>query len=264
MKKIISKQNETIKRIKSLEKKKYREKYSEILLEGYRLIEDAADSVLIIKTVLYVESVDKKKAILVERLSESGTEAIEADEEVFEYISDTVNSQGILAIAKMPSNEFEDIPQKPQGFMIYLDCMQDPGNLGTVIRTADAAGAECVAISSGSVDAYNAKVLRSAMGSVFHLPVIQKVPGKQFIEDLKRGGYRIIAADLKGAREYREMDYGEKVCLVIGNEGSGIRDEILDICDESVKIPIIGRAESLNASVAAGILLYDIAMKRNC
>jgi TrmH family RNA methyltransferase len=264
MKKIISKQNETIKRIKSLEKRKYREKYSEILLEGYRLIEDAFDSGLIIKTVLYIESIDKKKILLVERLSTSGAEVIEADEEVFEYISDTVNSQGLLAVAEMPSNEIEDIRGKSQGFMIYLDCMQDPGNLGTVIRTADAAGAECVAISSGSVDAYNAKVLRSAMGSIFHLPVMQKVPGKQFIEDLKRGGYTVIAADLNGAKPYREMDYGEKTCLVIGNEGSGIRDEILDICDESVKIPIIGRAESLNAAVAAGILLYDIAMKRNC
>ena len=263
MKKIISKQNETIKRIKSLEKKKYREKYSEILLEGYRLIEEAFDSGLIIKTVLYIESIDKKKAILVDRLSTSGAEVIEADEEVFEYISDTVNSQGLLAIAKMPSNEFEDIPGKPQGFMIYLDCMQDPGNLGTVIRTADAAGADCVAISSGSVDAYNAKVLRSAMGSVFHLPVIQKINGEKFIKDLKCSGYRVIAADLNGAKPYIKMEYGDKTCLVIGNEGSGIRDEILDICDESVKIPIIGCAESLNAAVAAGILLYDIAMKMN-
>lgn len=264
MKKIISKQNETIKRIKSLEKKKYREKYSEILLEGYRLIEDALESNLIIKTVLYTESIDRKKAILVEKLFEAGAEVIEADEEVFGYISDTVNSQGLLAIAEMPSSELKDIPVKPQGFIIYLDRMQDPGNLGTVIRTADAAGAECVAISAGSVDAYNTKVLRSAMGSVFHLPVMQNVSGKQFIGDLKRGGYRVIAADLKGAKLLGEIDYGKKACLVIGNEGAGIRDEILDICDESVKIPIIGHAESLNAAVAAGILLYDIAMKRNC
>jgi len=264
MKKIISKQNQTIKKIKSLEKKKFREKYSEILLEGYRLIKDASDSGLDIKTVLYIKSDDVKKIDLIKEFVLSGVEVIETDREVFGYISDTVNSQGILAVAKMPSSGIEDILQNPSGFMIYLDCLQDPGNLGTVIRTADAAGAGCVAISCGSVDAYNAKVLRSAMGSIFHLPVIQKVEGKNFIEALKTRGFRVIAADLKGASSFREMDYGERVCIIIGNEGAGIRTEVLDICDESVKIPIIGRAESLNAAVAAGILLYDIAMKRNC
>ena len=264
MKKIISRQNETIKRIKSLEKRKYREKHSEIILEGYRLIKDAVESGLNVKTVLFVDSIDEKKISLVETLSASGAEAIETDLAVFGHVCETVASQGLLAVAQMPSNSLKEIIGDLPDLVIFLDCLQDPGNLGTIIRTADAAGAGLVALSSGSVDAYNAKVLRSAMGSIFHMPVIQKIPGKQFLEELKDHGYKTIAADINGAKPYGEMKYGEKTCLVIGNEGSGIRNEILDICHESVKIPIIGRAESLNAAVAAGILMYDIALKKNC
>ncbi|HKL09801.1 MAG TPA: RNA methyltransferase [Clostridia bacterium] len=264
MKKIISRQNETIKRIKSLEKRKYREKNAEIILEGYRLIKDAVESGLKFKTVLFVDSIDETKISLVGTLSASGAEAIETDFPVFEHISETIGSQGLLAVAEMPSTKLKEIMEDLPELIIFLDCLQDPGNLGTIIRTADAAGAGLVALSSGSVDAYNAKVLRSAMGSIFHIPVIQKVHGIQFLEELKNHGYNIIAADINGAKPYGEMSYGKKNCLVIGNEGSGIRNEILDICDQSVKIPIIGRAESLNAAVAAGILMYDMALRKNC
>ena len=264
MKKINSIQNETIKRIKSLQKRKFREKHAEIILEGYRLIKDAWENGLKIKKVLFLSSIDGNKNSLVEILLESGTEAIETDLAVFDHISETVASQGLLAVAEMPSKETDEIMDGLPEFIIFLDCLQDPGNLGTIIRTADAAGAGLVALSSGSVDAYNGKVIRSAAGSIFHMPVIQKVTGKKFIEDLKSRGYRTLAADINGAKPFGEMSYGKKICLVIGNEGSGIRSEILDICHESVKIPIIGRAESLNAGVAAGILMYDIALRKNC
>lgn len=262
MKTIASRQNDFIKHVKALEIRKYREKFGEAVLEGGRIVQDAMENDLSIRAVLVDEDSDEKIFDLAERLEGKGIETLKVDHGVFGHLSDTVHSQGILAVVQKPVHTVESVMDGTPGFIVMLDRMQDPGNLGTVIRTADGAGAKCVALTTGSVDAFNPKTLRAAMGSVFHLPILQNLSGAAFLAALKEEGYRIIAADLKKAAPFNKMRYPEKTCLVIGNEGSGIGREILDICDESVKIPIIGRAESLNAAVAAGILLYDIAMKR--
>ena len=146
---------------------------------------------------------------------------------------------------------------KNSSLLLGLDNIRDPGNLGTMIRTADAAGADGVLLSNGCVELFNLKVIRSTMGSVFHLPVIENLDFSEVIPDLKEDGFKIIVSEVHEGKDYTEVDYPEKTCIVIGNEASGISKEILNLADERIKIPIFGKAESLNASVAAGILLYE-------
>lgn len=262
MKRIASRQNPVIKHVKALERKKYRRHHREAVLEGRRIIADALESEVRFSRVLLDEAADERAVELAVLLESDGAEAAFVETGLFNLLSETVHSQGILAVAELPQAPPDAVFEEESGFWVLLDRLQDPGNLGTIIRTADAAGASGIALTAGCVDVYNSKVLRSAMGSVFHLPILQDLPGKTFLGGLKKAGFRLFAADLSGALSFERASYPDKTCLVIGNEGAGIRRELLDICDESVKIPIIGRAESLNAAVAAGILLYDIAMKR--
>src|SRR5699024_7380004 len=142
--------------------------------------------------------------------------------------------------------------------LLVVDSLQDPGNLGTMIRTADAAGFEAVILGDGSVDLYNEKVIRATQGSIFHIPVFQ-FDLITNIPVLKQEGFRIWASALSGATSYNVLTPAEKNALVIGNEGAGVSDEVLLLADYQVKIPIYGKAESLNAGIAAGILMYYMA-----
>jgi len=134
--------------------------------------------------------------------------------------------------------------------------LRDPGNLGTLIRLADAAGATAVVVTAGSVDPYNPKVVRATMGSIFHLP-IGHVPSAEAITVLQRHGVRVLAADQRGAVDYREADFRPPVALVVGNEGEGLDPQWAAAATVRIRIPIYGRAESLNVAVAAGVLLYE-------
>lgn len=151
---------------------------------------------------------------------------------------------------------------KKDGFYVIAEEMNDPGNLGTVIRTAHAAGADGVILSKGSVDLYNPKVLRSTMGSVFKIPVIQNADLAQVTDLMKRSGISIYAAHLKGKKLLYELDLKNGCAFMLGNEARGLSDKAADMCDELVKIPMPGNAESLNASVAAAVLIYEMVRQR--
>ncbi len=149
-----------------------------------------------------------------------------------------------------------------KGFYILAENIQDPGNLGTMIRTADACHADAVFLSKGCVDLYNTKVLRSTMGSLFHLPIFQNVDFIDYIDSMKQKNIMIFAAHLKAQKYYYNTDFRKGCALLIGNEGKGITDKIAQKCHEFVKIPMVGKAESLNASVAAGVLMYEVVRQR--
>ena len=176
------------------------------------------------------------------------------NEKIKNSISQTESPQGIFAIVKMKefSIEFRD-----KRFVI-LDRIQDPGNLGTIIRTSDAAGFNTIILDKGSVDPFNPKVVRSSQGSLFHLKIIN-FDIKRIIEELKDRGVKILGTSPKGDKIYTDVNIRDRLAIVFGNEAKGIRDEILSMCDETIRIPIYGRAESLNVSVSSGIILYHFA-----
>ena len=177
---------------------------------------------------------------------------------VFEKMCDTKAPQGILAVVKMDGNDFKlDLSKS----YIYCDNLNDPGNLGTIIRTADATGFDGVLLSQGCVDLYSPKTVRSSMGSFFNMKVMKNVTHKQLAQ-YKEMGFQLIGGALnENTVDYRSADMTKPTVIVIGNEANGISDEVMKMC-KCVKIPILGKAESLNAGVAAAVLMYELVRQR--
>ena len=152
--------------------------------------------------------------------------------------------------------------RKSGAHILVLDNLQDPGNLGTIFRTAEAAGVTGIILSRDCVDIYNPKVIRSTMGAVFRVPFLYAEDLQGTIGELKREGIKVYAAHLKGRKAYDQEDYREGCAFLIGNEGNGLRDEIAECADHYVIIPMLGRAESLNAAVAAAVLMFEVSRQR--
>ena len=183
---------------------------------------------------------------------------------VFAHISDTKTPQGILAVVRRRKYSMRDILREDPGkaLVAVLDNLQDPGNLGTIFRTAEAAGVTGIILSRDCVDIYNPKVIRSTMGAVFRVPFLYAEDLQGTIVELKREGIKVYAAHLKGRKAYDQEDYREGCAFLIGNEGNGLRDEIAECADHYVIIPMLGRAESLNAAVAAAVLMFEVSRQR--
>lgn len=192
--------------------------------------------------------------------------------QVFEYISDTKTPQGILAAVRQYTYSEEEVIIKRENrdeagrnrpaHILVLDNLQDPGNLGTMFRTAEAAGVTGILLSRDCVDIYNPKVIRSTMGAIFRMPFVYADDMAASIEELKKQGIRVYAAHLKGERAYDKEDYTEGTAFLIGNEGNGLRKEIAQCADTWVQIPMEGKAESLNAATAAAVLMYEVSRQR--
>jgi TrmH family RNA methyltransferase len=251
---------EKLKQILKLKTEKGREKEGRFLIEGLRLCEEAFFSDWEVELLLfpweYVQFLKAKK-LMREFLKEKRETLILSNQDI-KKLTDTQTPQGIFAVVKKKAFTLNKDFLKKAALLVGLDNMRDPGNLGTIIRTADSAGADGILLSTGCVELYNPKVIRSTMGSIFHLPVIEKLELKEIIPELKSSGFKTFASDVRQGKDYTRLNYPEKTCLLIGSEAAGIRKEILNSADERIKIPIYGKAESLNASVAAGILLYEI------
>ena len=175
---------------------------------------------------------------------------------------DTENPQGILAVCKKLDWDADAVLAKKTPFLLLAEELNDPGNLGTVIRTADACGADAVFLSKGSVDLYNPKVLRATMGSLFHVPVFQNIDLHALSEKMQAKQIPLYAAHLKGDRYPYALPLQDACAFLIGNEARGLSEDAAALCDAWVKIPMPGQAESLNASVAAGVLLYEVVRQR--
>ncbi|WP_342706532.1 RNA methyltransferase [Pelagirhabdus alkalitolerans] len=240
--------NETIKNWSKLKKKKYREKMQQFIIEGDHLIEEAISSGWEIDAIVAVENKTFDH-------SDNSLKVVRVTEPVMLHLSETKSPQGILAIVKMKA--FNITTQKR---LLLLDEIQDPGNLGTMIRTADAAGFDAVLLGRGTVDVYNDKTIRSTQGSLFHLPILP-VDLLEEIPRLKAEGVNILVSTLERAKTIDQVNPTDKMGLVVGNEGNGVSDAILELADERIHIPIYGQAESLNVSVAAGIMMYALQMK---
>ncbi|MFW5986127.1 MAG: TrmH family RNA methyltransferase [Halanaerobiales bacterium] len=268
---ITSDKNSKIKFLKKLYKKKYRKKQGKYILEGYRIIVEALragadfDSLYFSPDFYNSDSGNQILDLLKNsQFYNKKIKPIVIDEKLMVNITDTDTPQGIIAAVNENNYKTEDIFDKSD-VILLIDRIQDPGNMGTIIRTAVAAGVEGLIILKGSVDIYNLKVLRATMGAIFNIKFIKDVSLSNFFSLYRvyNDRYRLIAADLSADTYYDRMNYGNRVILAAGNEGNGLCREILEAADKRVKIPIIGDIESINVAVATGIILYDILRKRN-
>jgi len=257
---ITSGQNPVIKEIKALKEKRYRDQKGLYFIEGIRFIEEAIKEKELISKVLVSEKIKEVKGgkeILKQLEEEEIGNIYTVPNKLYLEVTDTENPQGILAVMRKKSVSVESV-YDDKNFFVVLDSIQDPGNMGTIIRTADAAGATAVIVSKGCVDVYNPKVLRATMGSIFHLPICYSENLLETLQSLKDRGIVLCAAHLRGSKNYFDLNYKGNVAIIVGNEANGITDSVADLSDELVKIPMEGKSESLNASVAAGLLIYEV------
>ncbi|MFD1362207.1 TrmH family RNA methyltransferase [Lentibacillus salinarum] len=242
---ITSLQNPKVKQWLKLHKRKGRKQSGMFLVEGFHLVEEAVQSNWEIDDIIVEEGIDCPdwcRAFM----------PVLVNNKVMQQITRTESPQGIAAVVKMTEPKV-GVRDK----ILIIDSIQDPGNLGTMIRTADAAGFDMVVLGEGTVDVYNDKVVRATQGSLFHVPIVHAIL-TSMIPVLQTEGVVVWASALADAIPFHQAKAGDKAALVIGNEGAGIDDAIIALADQTVNIPIYGQAESLNASVAAGILMYSL------
>jgi len=262
---ISSKDNEIVKHYKKLKEKKYRDEFSEYTIEGIKIINEAIENGANISTIFVCEELlnTNNKNGQLEKLKDNlkrieNQKIINVTESIIRYLSEVINTQGILAIIKKEEEAKIDLSAE---LLLVLDNIQDPGNLGTIIRTADACGLNQIIISKETADPYNSKVIRSTMGSIFRVKIIREENLLEKLLEIKNDGFDIVTTSLDTDNYIYDIDYNKKV-IVIGNEANGVEEDINKISDVKIKIPMLGKAESLNASVATGIVLYEYVRKK--
>lgn len=251
---ISSSSNSQIKNVCHLIKKsKVRKEQNAFVVEGIKIYSETPAERLIMTYVSqkFLESATNSKLL-------KGRKYEVVANDVFTKISDTVTPQGILAIVKKDEQNIEKMLESKNGRMfIILEDLQDPGNLGTIIRTAEGAGVAGIIMTSNTVDIYNPKVIRSTMGGIYRVPFLYTDRLDETIKSLKKSGVTVVASHLNGKNNFYEENYKGNVAFIIGNEANGISDETSKMADLLVRIPMCGSVESLNASVAASILMYE-------
>lgn len=259
---IKSKDNQKIKLVRSLVNRKIRDSQNLYVVENIKLIDEAINEKIDFEFVLISESLSNKKDIsnLIKYFDDNKIEYHIVDDNLFRDISSTVTSQGIIGIAKKTEFHIESII-KNYNFMVFCDKLQDPGNLGTIIRTADAFGPCAVVLSPCCVDAYNDKTVRACAGAIFRVPIIEVKNTFDFIKDLHNNKFTVVSTVVDSNKSFDDIKKPERICLVIGNEGNGVSKEVKDLSDESITIKMTGKTESLNASIAAAISIYEIRKK---
>lgn len=260
MRRISSLNNPILKSVKGLKRKKNRDKEKSYLIEGYNLIEEALKHDECIRCILIRESLvwNKKFKKDISDLHKSRAELYSIQDDVFQQICDTKTSQGVMAVIKRRIWNPDDFFQKEgNGNIIVLDRLQDPGNVGTILRTAEAAGFQGALILKGTADVYSAKTVRVASGSLFRLPILFSEGSLTAFELLHRYGKQIVVSSPYLGQYYYKCNLKQHVAIVVGNEGGGIDPVLLENADIKVMIPMMEASESLNVAVAAGILMYE-------
>lgn len=251
---ITSTRNERVAAALRLKKRTFREREGRFLVEGAQAVGEALASPGALVRLYHAD----REHPLVERARAAGVELVSVSDEVMARLTSTVTPQGLLGIAPFVDVELASLSSEI-GCVALLHAVRDPGNAGTVVRSADAAGAGVVVFSSASVDVYNPKTVRASAGSLFHLPLVRGVETADAISHLRERGMRILAMDASGDADLYELDLSDPVAFVFGNEAWGLPAEVAELADATVRVPIAGRAESLNLAAAATICLFEWA-----
>ena len=244
-----------------LQKSKSRKEQDVFLVEGSKMFLEANEDK--VQEVYVRESFwekEEENGLVKKKLEKTGYELV--SDEVFKKISDTITPQGIVAVLKQYHYQPEQFWKKDKPLLLLLEDIQDPGNLGTIIRTAEGAGVDGIIMSSNTVDIYNPKTIRSTMGSIYRMPFYYTKDLIETMDILKKQGVTVYAAHLKGEQPYHKLDYKKGTAFLIGNAGNGLKKETADRADCYMKIPMAGQVESLNAAVASVILMYEAARQR--
>lgn len=289
METITSVNNARIKDVANLKQKKFRTERGAFFAEGLRAVTEAVrygD----VTDLFFTKSEEGRLDEILKTAEEKGARLYQVDDKVMAKLSDTKTPQGVLAVISMPENDLRQLkpetiakkqskyrgnaldeygkPQSKKAIMpdkdfdnnapvVILDRIQDPGNLGTIIRTSDAAGALGLILLEGCVDAFSPKVVRASMGSLFHLPVVQEISPEEALTWCYRNGYEPAATALKGAANLYKTDLSKKMAYILGNEANGVSEELQAAAETRLFIPMEGMAESMNVAMAAGIILFE-------
>lgn len=254
--------NAQVKYVIALQNKaKLRREKQEFVVEGVKMVLEAPkDRIVKIYASETFEKNNEEVAYSLKKTSEYET----VSDNVFAQMSDTKTPQGILAIVAVKQYNIEDLfDENGHTFIVAAENVQDPGNMGTIVRTAEGAGVTGVLMSSGCVDLYNPKTIRSTMGSIFRMVVVTEQEFGAAIDYIRSKGVKFYAAHLDGSKKHTQCDYSTSCAFIIGNESNGISDETAAKCDELIRIPMAGKVESLNASIAAAVLMYEANRQRN-
>lgn len=250
---ITSKDNSKIKEIKKLKEKKHRK--TAFIVEGIKMLKEAISEKAEIDTIIIREDTELDFKLD----SELEKKVIHVTQNVFETISDVVSPQGVLVVInkKIDDNKINQYAD----YILALDGIQDPGNLGTIIRTADSANIKQILVSKDTVDSYSPKVVRSTMGAIYRVKIIECENLAKTLKSLQTTGFEIVTTDLHTDKSIYDMNYNKKI-VVIGNEANGVTQEIRELSNYRVKIPMLGKTESLNAAVATGIMIYEYVRQK--
>ena len=255
---IQSKDNMLIKETKKLKEKRFRVERNQFLVEGFRFVEEALKSTFQVPYIfLSEEALERWQSFQLNEMLQSASKLYIVKEAILKLLSSTETPQGVIAVVNQNNMHLA----VKEGFYVLVDKLQDPGNMGTIIRSAHAAGAAGVITTKGTVDIYNEKTLRSTMGSIFNIPIIED-KDLSIIASLKNSGFKLIVSSLEDSKNFYEVDLTDNVIIAVGNEGSGISEEIYKLGDMKVKIPMPGNAESLNAGAAASIMMFEIVRQK--
>lgn len=260
VKEVTSLANPIIKDIKALSQKKARDESRTFLAEGLKLVIDALDRGWTIRTLVYAKAGKGKPLVekVAARAVAAGGLVLEVSEKVMSSITRRDNPQMVAAVFEQRWTALKDIRPQESETWIALDRVRDPGNLGTIIRTADAAGASGVILVGDCTDPFSMETVRATMGSMFALPLVKTTPA-DFLKWKKTVDARLVATHLAGAVDYRTIDYRSKpVILMMGNEQSGLPDDLAQAADKLARIPQVGMADSLNLAVATGVMLFEV------
>jgi TrmH family RNA methyltransferase len=257
--------SDRVKAVRALSRRSVRSRTGQFLADGPQAVREAVlRRPELVRDVYVTAEAAQRHTSIIEAAHRVGIHVHEVSAEVLAAMSDTESPQGIAAVCRVLDVALEAALSQlpPKALVCVLTHVRDPGNAGTVIRGADAAGADLVVVSDASVDVYNPKVVRSTVGSLFHLPIVTGAPVGRILDALRARGITLLAADGSGVTLLHEADLTGSHAWVMGNEAWGLEPEVRDACDDVVRVPIYGHAESLNLAMAATICLYASAEAR--
>ncbi|PLX17735.1 MAG: 23S rRNA (guanosine(2251)-2'-O)-methyltransferase RlmB [Candidatus Muiribacterium halophilum] len=264
---ITNPRNNLIRFIRSLKKKRTREEKCKFLIEGINSIKEALKTDIEIPYFVY--SLDLYRVSggkeLIEDLQQRGERLLLVSEAIFNKLSETKTPQGILAVPSRLKWEEKNIMEAKKSFVFVLVGIQDPGNMGTVVRISDALAMDGIIVSEDSVDHYNPKTVRSTMGAIFRMPIYKTDDIREYLKKMKDNGFKIISTTLSDRSQVHDSpDYSsmDKIAIIMGNEANGIPEDICEFSDLQVKIPILGKIDSLNIGVSAGIISYEVIRQK--
>jgi TrmH family RNA methyltransferase len=259
---ISSRENNTIKRLHALADPKARKKEKAFLVEGNKLVEEALRSRAAIR-VIAAPSLLRHHGKQLIKLAEAGSiEVLWISEHLMDVVAGSKTPQPVMAVVRMTEHSPDALTASPQGLIVVADRLQDPGNLGTIIRTCEAVGASGVALTPNTVDPFGPKAVRASMGSILRVPVVRIDHAEHFLTKCREKGFQTVALAVSGKETHFDLDLRRPTAFVIGQEAAGLDDEVMKAVDRHVRIPMSSTIDSLNVATAAAVVLYEALRQR--